>query len=215
MAGEPTRALDRRPEARAETVEDLVRLAREGRVRVPEFQRGLNWSSTQVLDLFDSVYRGFPIGSLLLFRRRAEAASVRLGPLAVDAPEVPDAWWVVDGQQRLTALAASMARRHPLPSHPSDPYIVYFDPDRHSFHAPPKHGDVPPFGYQRRCCWMRRVCLNGSTTGLRERTPGVEEQCSKPASGFVNIACRCTCWTQTTRVFSVRSSSGSIARVSA
>jgi hypothetical protein len=136
-------ALDRRPEARAEAVEDLVHQVREGRVRVPEFQRGLKWGSQQVLDLFDSIYRGYPIGSLLLVKRRAPAAQIHLGPLVIGAPEMSDAWWVVDGQQRLTALAGSMARPEPIPGTPDDPFVVYFDPARREFKAPPRDDEVP------------------------------------------------------------------------
>lgn len=44
------------------------------------------------------------MGSLLLWKRPAEAARLRIGALDVDAPEVPDALWVVDGQQRITSL---------------------------------------------------------------------------------------------------------------
>jgi len=36
-----------------------------GHVRVPSFQRGLRWEASDVQDLFDSIYRGYPIGSLL------------------------------------------------------------------------------------------------------------------------------------------------------
>ena len=136
-------ALDRKPQARAESVEDLVRLAREGRIRVPEFQRGLKWKAEQVVDLFDSIYRGFPIGSLLLFKRRAEAGPMALGPLAIDAPEAVDAQWVVDGQQRLVALAASFGRGDPYPTVPVDPFVVYFDAEARTFKAPLRSGDVP------------------------------------------------------------------------
>ena len=143
MASRSLPALGRRPEARAEAVEDLVRFTREGRVRVPEFQRGLKWNAQQVLDLFDSIYRGYPIGSLLLFRRRAPAARVHLGPILIDGPEIADAMWVVDGQQRLTALAASMLRPEPMPSTPVDPFVVYFDPKESRFLAPTREGHMP------------------------------------------------------------------------
>ncbi|MCC6645964.1 MAG: DUF262 domain-containing protein [Polyangiaceae bacterium] len=134
--------LRRRAEARAETVEELVERFVRGRVRVPSFQRGLRWGASDVTDLFDSVYRGYPIGSLLLWQRRAPAARVTAGPLSIDAPET-EAWWVVDGQQRLTALAASLARPLPLPAHPADPYVVYFDPAGQRFLSPEK-GRAPP-----------------------------------------------------------------------
>lgn len=131
-------------EARAETVEDLVRLARRGAIRVPSFQRGLRWETQDVLDLLDSIHRGLPIGTLLFHKRDAETSRLHLGPLAVDAERTPSAWWVVDGQQRITALAASLLRPLPFPQE-ADPFVVYFDPDADKirFHAPPHTGEVP------------------------------------------------------------------------
>jgi len=135
--------LRRKPEARAESVEDLVEKTMGGLVRVPSFQRGLNWQAKDVVGLLDSVYRGYPIGSLLLWKRPAEATRISLGPLTIEAPETSSAFWVVDGQQRLTALSASLARPMPLPSRPVDPYVVYFDPQNEQFHSPPSGGNLP------------------------------------------------------------------------
>jgi len=63
--------------------------------------------------------------------------------LVIAAREVADALWVVDGQQRLTALAGSMARPEPIPSTPIDQFVVYFDPAERRFHAPPRNGIIP------------------------------------------------------------------------
>lgn len=85
-------------------IQELVRLVKEGRVRVPEFQRSFRWAPDDVLALFDSILRGYPFGSLLLWKRSAPAARLKVGAIAIDAPEVSDALWVVDGQQRITSL---------------------------------------------------------------------------------------------------------------
>lgn len=135
--------LPRKPVARTEKVEDLVAMVRRGLVRVPTFQRGLNWKARNVQELFDSVYRGYPIGSLLFYLREGPASSLDVGPLRVDAAEEPRAWWVVDGQQRLTALTACLARPLPLPTTPDDPYVLYFDVRDSVFRAPPRDGRVP------------------------------------------------------------------------
>lgn len=137
--------LPRKPDARTERVEDLVERVLRGFVRVPTFQRGLKWKSANVVELFDSVYRGFPIGTLLFSKLPAAAQRVAVGPLIVNAPETSEAWWVVDGQQRLTALTACLARETPFPSRPNaaDPYILYFDPEQQSFEPPPRGGTVP------------------------------------------------------------------------
>ena len=133
-------ALDRRPEARTLTVEELVHRVRRGGIRVPHFQRGLLWESRHVLELFDSILRGYPIGSLLIWEHPAEAARVHVGPLVVDAPEAQAGWWVVDGQQRLTSLTVGLSRPLPLPTSPEDPFVVYFDADQGEFRTPDRAG---------------------------------------------------------------------------
>ncbi len=139
--------LPRKPEARTVKVEDLVDTVRRGQVRIPRFQRGLNWVSPDVVKLFDSIYRGYPIGSLLFYKRPANADRLAVGPLLVDAPETSEAWWVVDGQQRVTALAACLTRPVPLPARPSrqDPYVLYFDAESQRFEPPPVTGQIPSF----------------------------------------------------------------------
>lgn len=91
------------------TIEELLAHAEAGKIRVPEFQRGFRWASKEVIELFDSIRRGYPIGSALLWRRPAERASVRLGDLTIDAPKQQDALWVVDGQQRVTTLVNAIS----------------------------------------------------------------------------------------------------------
>ena len=118
---------------------------RRGLVRVPRFQRGLKWKSSDVTELFDSLYRGYPIGSLLFYKRSAKADRLPLGPLMVEAPEASEAWWVVDGQQRVTALTVGLTRPVPIPTRPSaqDPYVLFFDAENQKFEPPPPTGRVP------------------------------------------------------------------------
>lgn len=125
-------------------VEDLVHRVKRGSIRIPPPQSGLRWGSEDVLKLFDSIYRGYPIGSLILQQGEATAATVTFGPIKVEAPETTSARWVIDGQQRLVSLAASCTRPCPIPDRPADPYVVYFDADGQAFVAPPDDGNVPP-----------------------------------------------------------------------
>jgi hypothetical protein len=137
--------LRRAPEAGTESVADLVDHAQKGKIRIPELQRPLKWTTDDVIALFDSIYRGLPVGSLLFWKRKGAASQVRLGPLSVTAPELTDAWWVVDGQQRLTSLAAGLARPLPLPSRTDsrDAFVIYFDPTTGRFESPTRDGNVP------------------------------------------------------------------------
>lgn len=136
-----THRLARRPEARAFSVEALLQLVRDGKIRVPDFQRPLRWRLPHVLDLFDSVYRGFPVGDLLFVKQPAPAARLRVGPVGVDAPAASDAYFVVDGQQRITALAGAMLHPEPRPS--GDIYAIWFDLEAERF-VPGRGAQMPP-----------------------------------------------------------------------
>ena len=115
----------RRPETRNYKVEDLLALAKAGRLRIPDFQRPFRWRVGDVLDLFDSIARGFPVGVLLLRQAPAEAATLHFGSVKVGAPAMHDALWVVDGQQRLTTLVATLLRTENEPR--GDLHAIWYD----------------------------------------------------------------------------------------
>src|SRR5699024_1649250 len=46
-------------------VEQLVSGVQQGSISLPDLQRPFVWSSTKVRDLFDSMYRGYPVGTLM------------------------------------------------------------------------------------------------------------------------------------------------------
>jgi hypothetical protein len=92
--------------AKAEaTVEELVGMIERGELRLPEMQRRYVWRSTRVRDLFDSLYRGYPSGAILLWETDEE---VPLQAFAVKQKKNPyqSTRLLLDGQQRLTSLAA-------------------------------------------------------------------------------------------------------------
>lgn len=110
-------------------------MAEGGRVRVPEFQRGYVWVADDVRKLFDSILRGFPIGTLLLWRRRADAGTVSFGPYSIKVEEEPRALWVVDGQQRISTLTGVLA-----PESPEGMFRLWFDLHTRKF----VHGSKSP-----------------------------------------------------------------------
>ena len=95
-------------EANRFKISKLLEYVSEGRVRIPRFQRGLRWDANDIARLFDSIYQGFPVGTLLFWQRQAKEEKVRIGDVVVNAPSHPDALWVVDGQQRVHALASTL-----------------------------------------------------------------------------------------------------------
>lgn len=114
--------LERRPSAVSFQLDNLLVQVAAGAVRVPRFQRGLRWDDVDRVDLFDSIYRGYPIGTLLLWKHEADADRISLGKLTLDAPARQDALFVVDGQQRITTLAEVLLR---VPS--PDERAMHFD----------------------------------------------------------------------------------------
>ncbi|MBM4429884.1 MAG: DUF262 domain-containing protein [Chloroflexi bacterium] len=72
---------------------------------IPEFQRGFVWKTTQVRDLAESLWLDYPIGSLLVWNSQDHAEE----RVVTDAQR-PNLW-VVDGQQRVTALCILFGRK--------------------------------------------------------------------------------------------------------
>ena len=72
-----------------------------GEIALPDIQRPFVWKPSKVRDLFDSMYRGFPVGNLLFWATGAQSDARQIG---VHAHEAVPRLMIVDGQQRLTSL---------------------------------------------------------------------------------------------------------------
>ncbi len=121
------------------SIPEIVQYARDGVIRIPTFQRSFVWDAADVLRLFDSIYRGFPVGTILLWKREAPAGHVNFGPLDIDVPGRTDALWVVDGQQRITSLFGAL---EPDERSKDERFQVYFDLSSRRF-VNPRRGVVP------------------------------------------------------------------------
>jgi uncharacterized protein with ParB-like and HNH nuclease domain len=90
------------------SVRQLLTQVHDGQVRVPAFQRGFVWEMDRVAYFMDSLYKGYPFGSLLLWRTRNKLTHERkLGPYVL--PKHDDDFpidYVLDGQQRITSIFA-------------------------------------------------------------------------------------------------------------
>ena len=94
------------------TVGNLVEMIRNGELRLPEMQRRYVWPATRVRDLLDSLYRGYPSGTILVWETDR---SMPVRDLAVSQSESPFKGhkMLLDGQQRLTSLSA-VVRAEPI-----------------------------------------------------------------------------------------------------
>jgi len=80
----------------------LVKYIELGEIGLPDIQRPFVWKNVKVRNLFDSMYRGYPVGYLLLWQN-GQAGDRTIG---TDTKQKVARLVIVDGQQRLTSLYA-------------------------------------------------------------------------------------------------------------
>lgn len=83
----------------------LISDIRIGDIALPELQRPFVWKNAKVRNLFDSMYRGFPVGFFLFWEPSVVEGARAIG---TDGKQKTPRLLVVDGQQRLTSLYAVM-----------------------------------------------------------------------------------------------------------
>jgi uncharacterized protein with ParB-like and HNH nuclease domain len=90
------------------SIQNLLNGIEYGSYRLPDLQRPFVWTNSKIRDLFDSMYRGFPIGFFLFWHNPSvDADKVKSIGDNQKATVHPD-FLIIDGQQRLTALFAVM-----------------------------------------------------------------------------------------------------------
>lgn len=112
------------------TIREIIEQANKGQVRIPTFQRGFVWDAERVAFLMDSIYKKYPIGSLLIWRTRERLKTEReLGPYNLPNPE--DNFpidYVLDGQQRITSIfGVFQTDIQPDPEKDNSWTQIYFD----------------------------------------------------------------------------------------
>lgn len=89
-------------------ISDLISMALSGDLRVPNFQRSFRWKYDDAVKLFDSIFKAYPLGNILLWDRERsgkEDDEFRLGELTIRGNAGSQSnYWIVDGQQRLTTM---------------------------------------------------------------------------------------------------------------
>ena len=100
------------------SVSELVEDFESGDIGVPEIQRDVVWKPEQIKELIDSISKGFPCGSLILWEPRERDHSLVRSMIRPERLELYEGRlprrFLLDGQQRVTALASVMLNRDKL-----------------------------------------------------------------------------------------------------
>lgn len=86
-------------------IHTLIDMYKRGELRLPEIQRHYVWRATRVRDLLDSLYRGYPSGSILMWETD-EPVPTRDSAITQETTAFAGRKLLLDGQQRLTSLTA-------------------------------------------------------------------------------------------------------------
>ena len=81
----------------------LIEELKNGKLSLPRIQRGYVWQQWKIPRLFDSLYRGFPVNSMILWKvskKKLEEASIARNKNTQDVEHL-----LLDGQQRVTSIA--------------------------------------------------------------------------------------------------------------
>ncbi|MEO6761579.1 MAG: DUF262 domain-containing protein [Candidatus Saccharimonadales bacterium] len=92
--------MDRKYDVDKISIKHLLNDIEQDRISMPEIQRPFVWDSTKVRDLIDSIFRGFPIGYII--------TSTDPAMIQKDGTKADGKTSIIDGQQRITAIRASI-----------------------------------------------------------------------------------------------------------
>lgn len=92
------------------TINEIVKCITDGEYRIPRFQRDFVWDIKKSAALLDSIFKGFPISSVILWKTKNELSEIRnLGGVVIPGRDTGRyTSYIIDGQQRLTSLYFSL-----------------------------------------------------------------------------------------------------------
>jgi hypothetical protein len=162
------------PHVRQEIVfiEDLLQEIALGKLRVPDFQRPYVWKPTDMLDLFDSIKKSYPIGSLLFWESEEPVESLdKVGPIEIPRPPDKSLTYILDGHQRMATLFGCLRLPKDAPRWPKQNdwrWWIWFDLKDEKFTHLPK--DEPPPTWIPLRSILRTVSFLEEARRIQERT---------------------------------------------
>jgi hypothetical protein len=170
-------------------IETLLTWVKSGEIAIPEIQRPFVWDATKVRNLLDSLYQGYPIGYLIVWRN--PTVKLKDGSLSTGKRIL------IDGQQRVTALMAALLGREVLTKDYETVRIKI------AFHAQEERFEVSNPAIRKDAAWIEDVAevfapeasLTELTDAYSEKNPSAErkvisrvlERLRKIINNFVGI----------------------------
>lgn len=101
--------MSKQPKPDSKKYTDLISDIEKGVIKVPKFQRNFVWSLEETAKLLDSILKGYPIGTFILWETKERMNDIKnIGNLELTpAPKDGKVQYVLDGQQRITSLYAA------------------------------------------------------------------------------------------------------------
>ncbi len=129
----------------------------DGELGLPDLQRPFKWKSVKVRDLFDSMYNGFPVGTLLLWKNNDETKTRQIG---TDKKQNKIETTILDGQQRLTSLYSVMKKKEVIDEKFMPKRILV------AFHPLEQQFEVPDSSIDRNPEWISDISSIWETSSL-------------------------------------------------
>ena len=115
-------------------LQNLINHISMGTIGLPDIQRPFVWKDTKVRDLFDSMYKGYPVGYFLFWSNSLSNDSRAIG---TDGKQKTPDLLIVDGQQRLTSLyAVTRAQEIIRDNFKKEHIVISFKPLEEKFEIP-------------------------------------------------------------------------------
>jgi hypothetical protein len=107
----------------------IVGMAQEGQLAIPLFQRDFVWNAKDIVDLFESILRGYFVGSVLLWTVNGET-DLKIDPVygtGITEEKLKPRYLILDGQQRISSIFYAARAPNQRLWNTTRPYVFFID----------------------------------------------------------------------------------------